>query len=1782
MDKGVVTVWVHKDNFSEDDVLVAPDVLGENALHSQTLMEVVAVRPSPHQTKQQDDPDDTIPASYDARSVVGRNIENGNSVSATRTKAQPGSLEMDPQSRFFFIAKPMTAELRASQPKLQVSITTSIANAFGYRSSTQAQISFANTAACSASHVELVFRDQYLSRADMWRLARSTLVGRTVYRGQKIVFMGTIKATVQQIYLHGSATSSAYFCATTIPVFRSQSSRYVLFIQMSREMWDFDAEGTGEILFSRVIDGFLPELFKKWELSEVRHLVSIVLFGRLEYDCHVPSYETSLPKSTEIEEQTSHRDFYRVVTTDMVSWQWKVILNRLRKEFLVFLRDTRLHQSGQSSSNGDLKDDEGEAGCLRRINGQPTSALRGNFLEAVNMASAQYATGHSGRDLIRMGDATVVLTPGTGMFEVDRQLLVTTSENLASNGVVVDLVCLSSVPLHPVPLFKWSKKPRRSEYKQKESNFSTQKHTVSKVPRPSLQLRRNASGSTSTINEKHPPSDICWCYGIPQWIDVSYWTAGSGQTHNGPDNRSDIEKRLPASLQQGHFTPRVRMYELQMMGVMELGLANISIPYLSTGHKSRHLSRGKRSLPSVVSESTDLTFDNSVSSLRSLASSRLASPQHQDHRKPGLLALEAQKQGELYAWMDLYDSRLFRMGRQRPPQNQDGGTDPRAIQRHSLDISTYQPGTSPIQAAGRGSKYEDHLMQKPSAVTPRAISRVASSSHASPTNGPGSSKISRAVSFALRGLGSAAPRAVASTEIRMENIQGDVSISSPLQQKSPEISSKESNIAEDDRPHPAKSLSTKNDQHPSREAEALTEDIMEYARPISIQHSGKRKPNFDSTQNTARPGKETSQPGQQNRPASASRDSMSASSDSTSSCSETTVENESDFTQPDADISPWVKVINPANPSQVHAAGAKWVGRWQHLCPRPPKVSTVKWKSLCNPAAVPLTTDGFPSRDEWQRRYIRTTYVVSQAHETEKLEPEGSRRSLLREMIELRLSQGYQIVAGRRVRRAVGPDVASLESCFTSKILVGHVAPVYMSKGASIQRLSFVNDHAIEVSQFMRNDPEDDQPQGPRVEYEPVMKTVFSNVFAERKIELDKVYEEYPWKLADSYLAGREEGKNEVMEQLRPWRARFVVIPFELPPGDKRPAQTMSEDNDEEIHLLGIRELTKMWQKMRYVAPEEGHFRATDGQHRDPNPLEIMFQTLNPSEVVATELEKLLAVDDSADVQAKQLLPESDLLERSTTSLVKIAQELQGERGVEIANRRWHLRLHHSCFKGDDFTNWLLSSFKDIESREEAVSFGNELMQHGLFQHVSTRHMFKDGNYFYTIAPDYRVPRLDPKNALISSSRRPDRSVPATPLSDSGSYASLPSSHSHPHPSTLRPLDGRGPDMATQADKRQASVALSKMMCIDVDHRKPKRSEQQELVYLHYDRLHNPENCYHLQLSWLNVTSKLVDDAVSTWTTQLERYGLHLAEVPLAEACEIPKYEPFREAYQIRLKLPPPLGHIGDGNASTDSPNMSSRAGLTLIPDKLVYHKQILKKFHFVLDLEASSLFPADVDVLYAYGQLKYRYSQYVHRSGQILCQVTDDGDFLLISNRLHSARSGSGKEAKMELRQETPHQQTGVGHSESRSSLHPRASHPSPLGPSKGEGLGSRGTLDMSSMTDWVEPSCVREELEAFCQDAEKLQAFYKETIEQYGGGGGGGGGSGRRNDSDSSTALRPLPEQELESSIPDLRLPASVVLTDKAGSKAGRMGLRTSGAHHETVRTATSPLVQDVDDSH
>jgi 3-dehydroquinate dehydratase len=1753
-------LWVHDENFSKDEVLINPDTFHHVRIAAGDLVQIVALRTS---LEVRDFEKSSAVSLTDNEHPLDRKstANEEDKTSPAITFGRRGSFDIDNNTKYYFIAKPFPTELKANHPSLQISLIGSIATLFGLRKGAQVVVSKVERRDCAASHVELIFRDEYLARSDMWRLVSSELAGKTVYKGQKILFLGTIKALVKCIWIHGQKVSAAYFSEDTAPVFRSESARYVLFIQMSKEMWDFDSEGSGEILFNRVVNGFLPDLFKRWVELEVKHLVSIVMFGRLEYgqssSTSLGGLREGLQRSASVfeAEQTSEKDFYRVVVTDMASGQWTTILNKLKKEFRVFLRDISLHAAPPNVLAEDAQN-ENATKPPARISGRPSTALRGNILEAINIASSQFANDYIDRDLIRTGISIVVITPGSGVFEVDRDLLNLTSANLTHNGIGIDLVCLSKMPLHSVPLFKYRRQSPSSGkalLEVKPGNLPAPHSVVGSWSSRTYGMSPSTMSGSFTRSPSQftflkPPRNIDdFSYGIPQWIDLSYWSPDVGtkrarkHQNGGPKEYVDVRYTKP-------FEPRLRMYELQMMGVMEIGLANISVPYLSEDTQKTPYDVLGRHDPNEgrATSSPTRSQDNVVIHKKRAATI--------DTRHQGLLSLQAKQQGDLYDRMDAYDRMLFNahhraLKKGKPMLSQKLHGDPRA------DFDYKDMSTSGTEAVPHITGSRPSVMQKPNKgsdhVRPTLITP---SSKQKPGSGTPASRLSRSISFALRGL-APPPRAVASTEIHVQNVQAETSakgvepvrtftsVSNELKSPSP--------IGLDFKTRP--SLESRN-SGPSESAQSGAESTP--SRPIEI--GIPKIKGQDQTKTTtgpieiARSAALTSNSSRDAYSGTTARPAKVEEDDKRSHNSEAIKDR---ATIRDAtELSPWIRRVNPSNPAKNHLSLTPSVSRWQHLHPRPPKAFGMKWSSLCTPAAVPLTTEEFPTKGELDTLFEQKSYMVSQDASRDLSEVPKSRESLVHEMLALRFAHGYQLVVGPRLADACVTQTPTHLVFMDLGKVVSDGNCIFMSMGNSIQKISFTNSTEVHITNFIRKIPEKESKSPQSITYRPAIRTILSSSYTTKTIRHVGFSEDYPWKLADQYLAGRIEHGNKVVEQLRFWRARFVLIPVEPPASARRPVQTMSEDNEEEIHLLGIRALTQLWQRFRYIPPEGPKFKPTTGRRKDPNPLEINFQTLNPSEVVATELDKFSAAEDAGEGLSTRLLPESEMLDRETCTLSQLAQIMQSEKGIDILTRRWHLQLHFHCFKGDDFTNWLTLNFKDIETRADAVEFGNELMQHGLFQHANKRHNFKDGNYFYQIDPEYRTPRPESKNSWFPTSRRSDRSVPSTPAAEIGPKDSPLGSRARSASNSIeegQDVPGSAPARPT-SEKKRMSIALSKVMRLDVDHRK--RSNRPEIINLHYDRLHNPENCYHLELSWLNVTSKLVEDAIITWATQGEKYGLKLVEVPIAEVSNISEHEPFRAPSRVTLSVPPPKASIAAANGNTYFTSTSFTPQAPQKLDPLLYQKALLKRFHFVLDLEAASDFPPDVDVEYSWGKLEYRYSQFVHRSGVLLAQITNEGDFLLLANRLYSTHSTSSKDStgKFDAKKDSyggrapafPPQTSASGIT-GLNMLQP-SPQASPVVCASSDVLGSKAALTTSGMAAYITPEQIFWELEDFCNDKAKLEAFYKEvatappSIPRR-----------RSSSTSSSSALRPVRDSEM--SIPELVLPASLAPTTMSPWSAG-----------------------------
>ena len=79
-------------------------------------------------------------------------------------------------------------------------------------------------------------------------------------------------------------------------------------------------------------------------------------------------------------------------------------------------------------------------------------------MEVLNISLNTFEHHYLNRNLDRTGQQSIVITPGVGIFEVDRELTMITKQRIIDSGVGSDLICVGEQPLHAVPLFKYHHK----------------------------------------------------------------------------------------------------------------------------------------------------------------------------------------------------------------------------------------------------------------------------------------------------------------------------------------------------------------------------------------------------------------------------------------------------------------------------------------------------------------------------------------------------------------------------------------------------------------------------------------------------------------------------------------------------------------------------------------------------------------------------------------------------------------------------------------------------------------------------------------------------------------------------------------------------------------------------------------------------------------------------------------------------------------------------------------------------------------------------------------------------------------------------------------------------------------------------------------------------------------------------------------------------------------------------------------------------------------------------
>jgi hypothetical protein len=1108
---------------------------------------------------------------------------------------------------------------------------------------------------------------------------------------------------------------------------------------MSKEMWEFDEDG--ELYFEKCVHGFLPDLFASWKRTGTNHVVSIVLFARIFFKETMAMQEEQSEPMLRDSSGRLYRDFYRVVVDWETRSDWAQVLLPLKKEFIQFEKDVLQRNGGDGSFV---------------LSGANSPASEGNLLEAINLALNPFDKHYIDRDLLRTGLSIVVVTPSPGLFEVDKKLCRLTTQRMIDNGIGCDIVSLSKPPLYTVPLFQFTSKDPFHGYSNVVNISGTGSDVVSHGGDGGLE-RFNADVKSDLwdplyydSNSVDNPERVFFT--IPTWVEISFY------------HRANSTSIFTAD----RFSVRSKMYELQMMGVMETGgsmcIDNLDPAPFHTELKDEHEVDEARDLNSLLSPYAaydELLFATDTKKLR------MAILEEHSNRHSMHTSQDGQPDALSHGLQISTGSRSIRLSTSPEP--------------HTLSIKS-------------GASYAGHASEPESYV-----SLSATKDHKNRNDRRHDESIS------MRSKSGGDEQQHGSRLRIVDMAESKTKLHGPG----------------------TGPIHINADARSGKSEDGTASNDLTYSGGKSIPGSGSHKglpsPIWDMPRNIGRisPGKGFMpmirlNPSRQN-------------------------------------------YINPCNPSKNIIRQGAHIRRWQHLFPNfimaPTKNEPVtKWKSLTTPACLPLTTDFFPSMEELSQLYVENTYSVTPADDVNPYQDDSIDKlekveALLVELISQRLSQGFQIIISSVIdgsqKVPIGPlqeEYNGLQSGPLSSKLktaggvnvprIPTMTPYFLSLGDHVHRLFFDSSgQNVEVKRYMRKVSYDTQ----SYQYKCSIWPKYMPFYTQTSVTFSyPPLAFYNWNYLDHLISGFQD---EMTEGLRFWRARFLLIPVETMPKVNSFLNPSNENLDEEeLRLVGFHKFVELFEKARWRGQQhEGKkLDSKINQIRPVSSLNIQFTTLSMSSYVKEEWSKGIPIPMNLRQSSSSINDaDGDYLGGSKGSLTRnssfhiITQAMQNPRsGCPIKDRRWHFRLYENVFIGGECVEWMLREFEDIETRDDAIALGNELLSKGVFEHANRKHRFLDGHYFYRLNKEY----LFQKDGVAADTGA------STPTGTTGRQRS----NTIIRKVTTEWSASQNEAVADTIIMRKPPIKLDRRIVIDMDPQR--RSSRGETAILLYDTVHNSKS----------------------------------------------------------------------------------------------------------------------------------------------------------------------------------------------------------------------------------------------------------------------------------------------------------------------------------------------------
>jgi hypothetical protein len=208
-------------------------------------------------------------------------------------------------------------------------------------------------------------------------------------------------------------------------------------------------------------------------------------------------------------------------------------------------------------------------------------------------------------------------------------------------------------------------------------------------------------------------------------------------------------------------------------------------------------------------------------------------------------------------------------------------------------------------------------------------------------------------------------------------------------------------------------------------------------------------------------------------------------------------------------------------------------------------------------------------------------------------------------------------------------------------------------------------------------------------------------------------------------------------ENLKFWRTRYLLIPFNGDKISKTATPSNEEFDEEEVLVAGFLKFVDFFDKNQSIPKAEKEKKKR---------INITMTTFDAAVHVRGEI---LGINPKSESQI--IVPsKKGLTKNSPFEIIANAMQ-QAEGGVDFNDRLWHFITYRNVFIGRECVDWFIQNFSDIDSREDAVNFGNKLLGLGNFEHVLSKHGFLDGHYFYRIKQDYVSQEILQKSKTVSN-----------------------------------------------------------------------------------------------------------------------------------------------------------------------------------------------------------------------------------------------------------------------------------------------------------------------------------------------------------------------------------------------------------------------------------------------